>query len=73
MYENLALLSLFLPFYSVVTGGLECTPINGITVFTEFWSGSRPSRGWATRLQFLQYPLINQIFRSGLWLLILAA
>lgn len=36
MYGNLAILSLFLFLYSVVSGGVERTPINGALVFTAF-------------------------------------
>ena len=36
MHENLAILSLFLFLYSIVSGGLERTPINGALVFTAF-------------------------------------
>ena len=36
MYGNLAILSLFLFIYSIVSGGLARTPINGALVFTAF-------------------------------------
>jgi len=36
MYENLAILALFIFLYSVLSGGLEKTPINGAVVFTAF-------------------------------------
>lgn len=36
MYENLAILSLFLFLYSIVSGALERTPINGALVFVAF-------------------------------------
>ncbi len=36
MYENLAILAAFVFLYSLVSGGLEKTPINGAVVFTAF-------------------------------------
>ena len=36
MYENLAILATFVFLYSIVSGGLERTPINGALVFTAF-------------------------------------
>ncbi|NOR49452.1 MAG: sodium:proton antiporter, partial [Desulfuromonadales bacterium] len=36
MYENLAILALFVFVYSLVSGGLEKTPFNGAIVFTAF-------------------------------------
>ena len=36
MYENLAILGTFVFLYSIVSGGLEKTPINGALVFTGF-------------------------------------
>ncbi len=36
MYENLAILAAFIFLYSLVSGGLERTPINGAFVFTVF-------------------------------------
>jgi NhaP-type Na+/H+ or K+/H+ antiporter len=36
MYENLAILALFIFLYSIFSGGLERTPINGAIVFTAF-------------------------------------
>jgi NhaP-type Na+/H+ or K+/H+ antiporter len=36
MYENLALIGVFAFFYSIVSGGLERTPVNGAIVFTGF-------------------------------------
>jgi NhaP-type Na+/H+ or K+/H+ antiporter len=36
MYENLAILGTFIFLYSIVSGGLEKTPINGALVFTGF-------------------------------------
>jgi NhaP-type Na+/H+ or K+/H+ antiporter len=36
MYENLAILVIFIFLYSIITGGLEKTPINGAIVFTAF-------------------------------------
>lgn len=36
MYENLAILALFIFLYSITSGGLEKTPINGALVFTAF-------------------------------------
>ncbi len=36
MYENLAILAVFIFFYSLASGGLERTPINGAVVFTAF-------------------------------------
>ena len=36
MYENLAILALFVFVYSLVSGGLEKTPFNGAVVFTAF-------------------------------------
>lgn len=36
MYENLAVLALFILLYSNISGGLERTPINGAIVFTAF-------------------------------------
>ena len=32
MYENLAILAVFVFLYSIVSGGLERTPINGALV-----------------------------------------
>jgi len=34
MYETLAILAVFVFLYSVTSGGLERTPINGAIVFT---------------------------------------
>jgi NhaP-type Na+/H+ or K+/H+ antiporter len=36
MYENFAILGAFVYFYSLISGGLEKTPINGAVVFTLF-------------------------------------
>jgi NhaP-type Na+/H+ or K+/H+ antiporter len=36
MYENLAILGTFIFLYSIVSGGLEMTPINGALVFVAF-------------------------------------
>ena len=36
MYENLAILAIFVLLYSVLSGGLERTPVNGALVFTAF-------------------------------------
>lgn len=36
MYENLAILGIFVFLYSIASGGLEKTPINGALVFTAF-------------------------------------
>jgi NhaP-type Na+/H+ or K+/H+ antiporter len=36
MYENLAILAIFVFLYSIASGGLERTPINGALVFTAF-------------------------------------
>ncbi|MDX2503354.1 MAG: cation:proton antiporter [Gammaproteobacteria bacterium] len=36
MYENLAILAIFIFLYSLFAGGLERTPINGAVVFTAF-------------------------------------
>lgn len=36
MYENLAIFTAFIFLYSIVSGGLERTPINGAIVFTAF-------------------------------------
>jgi sodium/hydrogen antiporter len=36
MYETLAILALFVFLYSIISGGLERTPINGAVVFTAF-------------------------------------
>ncbi|MEA2079369.1 MAG: cation:proton antiporter [Pseudomonadota bacterium] len=36
MYENLAILAAFVFLYSIVSGGLERTPINGAVVFAAF-------------------------------------
>jgi len=36
MYENLAILAVFVFLYSIASGGLERTPINGALVFTAF-------------------------------------
>jgi NhaP-type Na+/H+ or K+/H+ antiporter len=36
MYETLAIFGLFIFFYSILSGGLEKTPINGALVFTAF-------------------------------------
>ena len=36
MYENLAILVIFIFLYSIITGGLEKTPISGAIVFTAF-------------------------------------
>jgi NhaP-type Na+/H+ or K+/H+ antiporter len=36
MYENVAILGTFIFLYSIVSGGLEKTPINGALVFTGF-------------------------------------
>ena len=36
MYENLAILAMFVFLYSLASGGLERTPINGALVFTTF-------------------------------------
>lgn len=36
MYQNLAILALFVFLYSLVNGGLEKTPVNGAIVFTTF-------------------------------------
>ena len=36
MYENLAILAAFVFLYSLISGGLERTPINGAIVFTAF-------------------------------------
>ena len=36
MYENVAILGTFIFFYSIVSGGLEKTPINGALVFIGF-------------------------------------
>lgn len=36
MYENLAIFALFIFLYSISSGGLERTPINGALVFTAF-------------------------------------
>ncbi len=36
MYENMAILAMFIFFYSIVSEGLERTPINGAIVFTAF-------------------------------------
>jgi NhaP-type Na+/H+ or K+/H+ antiporter len=36
MYENLAILGTFIFLYSIVSGGLEKTPINGALVFVAF-------------------------------------
>ena len=36
MYENLAILAVFIFLYSIFCGGLERTPINGAVVFTAF-------------------------------------
>ena len=36
MYENLAILAVFVFFYSIASGGLERTPINGALVFAAF-------------------------------------
>jgi NhaP-type Na+/H+ or K+/H+ antiporter len=36
MYETLAILAIFVFFYSLASGGLERTPINGALVFTAF-------------------------------------
>jgi NhaP-type Na+/H+ or K+/H+ antiporter len=36
MYENIAIVAIFVFFYSIVSGRLEKTPINGALVFTAF-------------------------------------
>ncbi len=36
MYETLAIMAMFILLYSIVSGGLERTPINGATVFAAF-------------------------------------
>ena len=36
MYENLAILAAFIFLYSIASGGLERTPVNGALVFTAF-------------------------------------
>ena len=36
MYENLALIGVFVFLYSIASGGLERTPINGAIVFAAF-------------------------------------
>ena len=36
MYENLAILGAFVFLYSIASGGLERTPINGAVLFTAF-------------------------------------
>lgn len=36
MYQNLAILALFIFLYSLVSGGMERTPVNGAIVFTAF-------------------------------------
>jgi NhaP-type Na+/H+ or K+/H+ antiporter len=36
MYENLAILAAFIFLYSIISGGLERTPVNGAIVFTAF-------------------------------------
>ena len=36
MYEKIAILSTFVFLYSIASGGLEKTPINGALVFTAF-------------------------------------
>jgi len=36
MYDNLLILAAFIFLYSLVSGGLERTPINGALVFTAF-------------------------------------
>lgn len=36
MYQDLALLAVFVFLYSLVCGGLERTPVNGAIVFTAF-------------------------------------
>ena len=36
MYENLAILGTFVFLYSIISGGLEKTPINGALVFIGF-------------------------------------
>ena len=36
MYGNLAILGTFVFLYSIISGGLEKTPINGALVFTGF-------------------------------------
>jgi NhaP-type Na+/H+ or K+/H+ antiporter len=36
MYENLAILAVFIFLYSIASGGLERTPVNGALVFTAF-------------------------------------
>ena len=36
MYENIAILAVFVFLYSIASGGLERTPINGALVFTTF-------------------------------------
>ena len=36
MYENLAIMALFVFLYSIASGGLERTPVNGAVVFTAF-------------------------------------
>ena len=36
MYENLAILGIFIFLYSIISGGLEKTPINGAVVFVAF-------------------------------------
>jgi NhaP-type Na+/H+ or K+/H+ antiporter len=49
MYNNLALIGVFIFFYSILSGGLERTPINGAVVFTAFGLLLGPiGLGWLT-------------------------
>jgi len=49
MYHNLALIGAFVFFYSILSGGLERTPINGAVVFTAFGLLLGPiGVGWLT-------------------------
>ena len=36
MYETLAIMAVFVFLYSITSGGLERTPINGAVAFTAF-------------------------------------
>ena len=51
MYENLAILALFVFLYSLTSGGLERTPINGAVVFAAFGLALGPlGLGWLQQL-----------------------
>ena len=49
MYHNLALLGVFVFFYSIVSGGIERTPFGGAIAFAAFGIAFGPlGLGWLT-------------------------